>query len=140
MKGDLKAVQVLSDIPKACVKVLEAESENATEPPAVADTPAVADYDPMNDLDDSPSALNTTRKLRVQKAQRMSQCRLLQVSMPMRPLCAGGTPADTIVIIAYRMVLTARNGAAKCYLRSDFFNWLLVYAADELQFQGVIPA
>ena len=63
-----------------------------------------------------------------------------ELQMPKRPPCAGLDQDATITIRVYKKGVIDRNRGENLYLRSDYIEWLLSYAADELHFQGVRAA
>ena len=131
-KGDLKAVQVLVAVAAQFCRAdgtLDAEAETQD---------ADSGEDPMDVLDDvlSPKAKAKTKG---QAKQKLSHALVREFEMPKRPPCTGTDQKDTIVISVYRKAGKGK-GRGKYFLRSDFLDWLLSYAADELHFQGVARA
>ena len=57
--------------------------------------------------------------------------------MPKRPECTGADQSDTLWIKVYRQQGMNPKNQAKLYLRWDYLDWLLSYAADQLHFQNV---
>ena len=53
--------------------------------------------------------------------------------MPRRPICSGVELGQTQTIYVY-----VKPGNRSLYIRVDFIDWLLAYAADEQHFQGVL--
>ena len=134
-KGDLKAVRVLQAVGKqfslACAGpdgVADAEAQDAD-----------SDEDPMDALDD---VLIPTPKAKAKGQAKSKQRHALvqDLKMPRRPPCTGTDQNETIVISVYKKSASAKRGRSKYFLRSDFLDWLLSYAADELHFQGVVRA
>lgn len=131
-KGSLRAVTVLDEIRK--------EMADPTADVAAEDTP-----DPMDRLQaivEAPRKANAKAKGAPKRQPLKSS--VVQVRMPMRPLCAAPTSTDSRIIDLYRgpSVKSKPNCNWKqqvVYVRSDHISWLLAYAADQLYFQGVEP-
>ena len=141
VKGDLKAVQVLAEIRQKWVDmtaVADAKDDGA----AVADVADGAedsndDEDPMNDL----KCLETPPKAKPKRRVFVPiRSMVYELEMPKRPPCVGIDQDATITISVYKKGVAARNRGENLYLRSDYIEWLLAYAADELHFQGVRAA
>ena len=131
-KGDLKAVQILQAVGVQfllAVAGLDAEAEAPD---------ADSGEDPMEQLDDVliPTAKAKTKG---QAKPNLKQALVQEFEMPKRPPCTGTDQKDTIVISVYRKAGKGK-GRGSYFLRSDFLDWLLSYAADELHFQGVVRA
>jgi hypothetical protein len=133
-KGDLTAVKVMQAVTKQFFLAIVGADEVADAEAQDADS----GEDPMDDLDDvlipTPKA-----KAKAKAKGKNKQATVADVEMPKRPPCTGADQTDTIWISVYSKA-TGKPGRAKLFLRSDFLDWLLSYAADELHFQGVVRA
>jgi len=145
-KGDLKAVQVLQEVRTKFAIACGCEPTTAT---AVAGgglaafAESVSDTQEADDDDDPMNALEDVR-CPVAKAKAKSKRRVLpkqaflhDITMPKRPRCTAIDPNSTIVITLYKKEGTNGGNNGKLYLQSDYLDWLLSYAADELHFQGI---
>ena len=77
-------------------------------------------------------------KPKPKKTFRTATIRTLQVLT--QPLCAGASDPDatTNVVMYAKNLAHFRAKTFPMFLRVDFIDWLLSYAADELHFQGVV--
>jgi len=124
-KGSLKAVDILNKI-RGCAAEFDEATTLTAAAAAAADN---EDHDPMDALaiiETAPPPTPRKKKLRS----------VLALTMPMRPECASPSSTETITIHVYRK----QSNNNQIYIRSDYINWLLAYAADELHFQGVVSS
>ena len=151
-KGDLKALAVFSDIRKGFTKADDAAAV-AEEAAAVAEREPdeSGEEDPMSFLDapaEPKATANKARPTPKAKGRPKSKARstIRTFSMPKHPPCSGWDPTcagGEIEIHVYKRKTKTKAdeegcGNATCvYLRSDFIDWMLQSAADELIFQGV---
>ena len=138
-KGDLKAVQVLQEIREKFVAATSGDSVTAVaELKDEAEGSDDAD-DPMNALDTILETVAPKAKNKAKKPLNSTPTRAMvqELVMPKRPTCTARDQDATITISVYKRGSQVRSGKHNLYLRSDFIEWLLSYAADELHFQGI---
>ena len=140
-KGALRSVNVLDDMRKrAGVDTAVAGFDSADAGQAVGT--AVADaadacepLDPMDALDLGADELLQTpnKKTRTPRRALPLKSAIVEVEMPLKPKCADASCTQT------RMVNIYLAGATKkeLWVAHDALEWLLLYAADQLRFQGV---
>ena len=131
-KGDLKSVDVLSVI-RRCF--------HDTDEPDITGTEPSGDVDPMLDLEDFAPADKETKRGKQKKGACKSTIKTIKV--PRRPPCTNASPDDLIEISVYQKSNPNANGKKfhqnnrNLYIHMDGLDWLLSYAADEYDCQGV---
>ena len=141
-KGELKAVHVLDDIRNVCDAMDKTAVADDIDTSAVAGEADEVELDPMDALDDvMETPCKTKPKAKAKPKQNVIPSSVIDVTMPRRPKCAGGSTESVTVTLYVKSRIKHENvRTSKLYVSTTCINWLLAYAADEKFFEGVARA
>ena len=150
-KGGCKAVTVIQDLREKTVAAAQASGLTPIPVAAVADAPVEAEDDDEDDIDPMDRLAPVAEQSAAPKAKQPRgasklslQSRIVEVSMPTKPQCAAPQGTDMTTLQVYITAKSCKSpkgkGLKEIFLRSDGLSWLLAYAADQLHFQGIVPA
>jgi hypothetical protein len=146
-KGELKSLDVLAMVRRKFHEFTKLVVRDPDTDAAVADpnTEAThAEIDPMDALDEV-KAVQPTRSTKAKpkpnkRKPDTSRSTFVAFKVPTKPPCRDTEregEADTTTICVYRKARKDKRTNSCLYLRQDGLPWLLKYAADELEHQGV---